>query len=222
MLYLALGEGRDTILARINRGSESLIIIDTLRSLLQLQDENDNAEIGRVCTPFVEACASLGKTLILSHHLRKETAEHGKGITGGHAFLAVVDRALELCFSDVETRREVRGQGRVEPVPSLLYEMQSDGKFLALGNPHEVALREVEECIIEALSSEWISVGEIRDSLSEPRPSDEQIRLALGDVLRQGRVERDPPQGGRGRKRLFRRVEDTSDPGAIPLLTPGG
>ena len=41
--------------------------------------------------------AAAGQTLVLLHHLRKGGGEHGEGITGGHAFLGIVD-AASVCF----------------------------------------------------------------------------------------------------------------------------
>lgn len=205
-LIFALGARPEAILARIQSGNETVVIIDTVRNLLSLRDETDNSEVARVLNPVIATCREGGKTLLLAHHLRKGGGEHGEAITGGHAFLGVVDLALEIAFDNpnAPNRRKVRGWGRVIAVPELVYEMRDDKSFAPLGAPEAVALGEVKSRVLETLNGEWQALREIHDALDEPKPSKRQLQYALDALTDAGQIERDPPQKRPGKTGKYR------------------
>jgi len=196
-LVFALGAQRSAVLEMIKRSTATVVVIDTVRSLLGLRDETDNSEVARVLNPFIAACRQLDMTLLLLHHIRKGGGQHGEGITGGHAFLGVVDLALELLRADggSENQRKVRGWGRVVAVPPLLYERDQDGTFRPLGSPEEVRLEEVTTRVYKVVEARGCTFKEIRQALGEPRPGHEQTRKALRALAERGEIERDPPIG---------------------------
>lgn len=193
-LVFALGVEPEIILERIARGGETVAVIDTVRNLLWLQDETDNSEVARVLNPFIATCRGGGKTLLLAHHVRKGGGEHGEGITGGHAFLGVVDVAIEVLRVEDPNKRRVRGWGRVIAVPELLYTQQPDKTFRALGSPQAVELEELKRRVQEVLNGDWQTRKEILAALDEPQPGLEQLRLALETLVGEGVAERDPAQ----------------------------
>jgi len=194
-LYYGLGVKPAEILDRVKDGEETVVILDTVRNLLRLRDETDNSEVARAMIPPISAAREGNKTLLALHHNRKGGGEHGEGITGGHAFLGVVDLALEIKFDGAEgsRRRQLRGWGRVIEVPKLLYELQDDNTMIALGSPALVALKEVEERVQGVMSEEWMTKKEIRGALDDPKPSDDQVAKALNALGADGEAERDPP-----------------------------
>ncbi|MCJ7510999.1 MAG: AAA family ATPase [Dehalococcoidia bacterium] len=192
-LVFALGMKPSDIRERIQAGQETVVVIDTIRNLLGFRDETDNSQIALDLIPLVTAARQSDKTAVFLHHTRKGGGEHGEGIAGGHAFLGVVDVALELRRDrQAERRRQVRGWGRIIPVPELVYEMAQDGSFLALGDPGAVALQAVKERAAGVLLEEWATTKEIGERLEEPKPSLEQLRQALESLAREGRAERKP------------------------------
>jgi len=205
-LVFALGAERKAILETIKQSTATIVVIDTVRNLLGLRDETDNSEVARVLNPFIAACRQSGMTLLLLHHIRKGGGQHGEGITGGHAFLGVVDLALELLRADggSENQRKVRGWGRVVAVPPLLYERDQDGTFRPLGSPEEVRLEEVKHRVFEIINGTWSTFKEIRQALGEPRPGHEQTRKALRALAGRGEIERDPPIGQDRRGTTYR------------------
>jgi len=205
-LVFALGAERKAILETIKQSTATVVVIDTVRSLLGLRDETDNSEVARVLNPFIAACRQSDMTLLLLHHIRKGGGQHGEGITGGHAFLGVVDLALELLRADggSENQRKVRGWGRVVAIPELLYAREDDGTFSALGSPRQVALDEVKDRVLGVLNAEWGTFKEIREGLDEPRPGHEQLRQALIALVEEGELERDPPIGKGKRGMTYR------------------
>jgi len=198
-IVFALGIEPEGILAEIQGSQDSVIVIDTVRNLLAIQDENDNSEVARVLNPYIVACRGKGATLILAHHLRKRGGEHGEGITGGHAFLGVVDIALEIGFADSNPeRRKVTGRGRILSIPELIYEQREDKSFAPLGSPADVTLREVKGRALEVLNGEWQPLKEIHAALAEPKPSLEQLRNGLSSLIVEGRILRDPAESKPG------------------------
>ena len=216
-LAFALGAGPKDIEDRIKKGDETVVVIDTVRNLLSIRDEIDNSEVARVLNPLIASCRGNRKTLLLVHHLRKGGGERGEGITGGHAFLGVVDVALEVGFPDgnVQNRRRIRGWGRILSVEELIYERAGDGAFTALGAPGAVARGRVKECCTELMTDKWQTARQIRDALPEPKPSEEQVRLALNELYDDGLVERDPQEPKPGKTYRYCRVGSQTSPPTI-------
>lgn len=196
-LEFAQGCDPDDLLALAVKGSETVVIVDTVRTLLQLEDENDNSCIARRIAPWVTAMRAAGKTLILVHHNRKGGGDHGEGIAGGSALLASVDLAVMLWRDNhAENRRVIETLGRlVEPV-RLLYERDADTKALRpLGDPSALELADVQSRVLEVLEPEvWLTTSQVREKL-DPRPSVGQTFNALKALGEAHKVRRDPPLG---------------------------
>lgn len=217
-LVFGLGTEPSALLNRVEAGVEEIVIVDTIRSLLGLEDENDNSGIARTLAPWVAGARRGGKTLILGHHERKQAGEHGQAIAGAHAFLGVVDIALELNRDPHNPRRRIlRGWGRVYEVPELLLEMDEAGELHVLGEPGQVALEAVKERVRETSTGEWTPTKEVLDSLGEPKPSLEQVRKALGSLAGDGQMERQPPMGQDKSGATYRWRAATSPPTVPPL-----
>ncbi|MDT7944436.1 MAG: AAA family ATPase [Dehalococcoidia bacterium] len=199
-IYFALGCPRQELLERIAQGQEAVVIIDTTK-LLGIADPDHAGEVTAVLAPVIASCRDAGKTLILVHHERKGGGQHGEGIAGSHAFLAMVDIALELLRDDKSSKRRIiRGYGRIVTVPELCYEMAEDGTLVPLGDPGALALEQVKERVLSLLTEEWQSLKDIMSAMGEPRPSEEWVRRALNALVEEGKAERDPPVGIKGNK----------------------
>lgn len=191
-IAFALGRSRKEIEEMIKVTPATVIIIDTLRNLLGLENENDNSEIADILNPFIALSRSKSKTLILLHHTRKGGGLHGEAIAGGHAFLGTVDVALELT-RHTDRRRIVKGSARVFTIPKLMYEKTPEGKFIVLGDPDELAIEEVRDRLLENLTGDWVTTGKARELIGKPEPSHEQVRQALDHLVSEHLIERDPP-----------------------------
>lgn len=167
--------------------------MDTTRNVLGLEDETDNSQIARLLSPLIAACRVGEQTLVFLHHHTKAGGEYGRGIAGRHAFLGIVDAALEIGREKTTNRRRLTGQARIVTVPGLLYEKAEDGTLTALGTPEDVGLAETQESAKEVLTEEWQKADGVRESLSDSKPSKEQLLKALGALARSGGAERDLP-----------------------------
>jgi hypothetical protein len=189
-LVFAIGAQPLALLARAETGAEQVVIVDTVRNLLQIRDENDNSAVSAVLLPWEAALSS--RTRIYVHHQRKMAGEHGQAIAGGGAFLGMVDRAIELQFDPHEKkRRQLVVRSRIVEAPDLLYELTDDG-LRALGEPDEVAAGEVQARALEVLNEEWQKTKEVHESLDDPKPSLRQVQLALKALHAGGKVDREP------------------------------
>jgi predicted ATP-dependent serine protease len=193
-VVLGLGMEPPHLFKRAFTGPEEVVIIDTLRSLLGLEDETDNSEVAKRLNPWIAEARKKNKTLIMAHHMRKGAGEHGEGIAGGHALLGVFDIALEILRDPNQPRRRlIRPYARLIAPPELVYELREDGQFVALGDPGALRLEEVSQRVRGVLIAEWQKTREIHEALGEPRPSLEQVRQALVTLAREGKIDRDPP-----------------------------
>jgi hypothetical protein len=193
-LFYGLGVTPYEILERIQAGDETVIIVDTVRNLLGLHDETNNSEVARALIPYVAASRGKGQTLIAVHPDRKGGGDHGEGIAGGHAFLGVVDIAIELKRDGQEdsARRLLRGWGRVFEIPRIIYELR-EGAMVPLGSPGQVSLKEVKSRFTNVLEDDWQTTKEIIEAVGEPKPSSDQAIKALEELAYEGVAERNPP-----------------------------
>ncbi len=186
MVLFGLGIEPAVLLARMRSGAETVVIVDTIRNLLQLVDERHNSEVARILNPWIGAAREGSKTIIFTHHMRKGSGEHGEGIAGGHALLAAADVGIELLHDQSHaTRRVLRTYPRLLPQRELVYERRQDGSFVALGEPDAVRKDEVKRRLLELLTGDWQTTKELHGALEEPQPSQEQVRLALGALAQE-------------------------------------
>ena len=122
-----LGRSYAEIAADVERGSEDIVIVDTLK-LLRIQRTSDDAEVSEALTPIIATCRNKGSTLVLAHHQRKDGGQYGEGISGSHAYLALVDVSLEIeRVPKLQNRRKVTGIGRLLEFPEFSYEKTEGG-----------------------------------------------------------------------------------------------
>jgi len=191
-LCFALGVDPSDILKRIKDGDESVVVIDTVRNLLGIRDESDNSEISRAMIPYVATAREKEKTLIFGHHERKAGGNYGTGITGGHAFLGIVDIGTELSRTKTGNHRRLRGWGRIIDVPELLYEKLDDGKMRVIGSPDAVSFEKVKKLVLSVVDRERRKTKKIREKLPDPKPSIDQVIRVLEELAKEKKIRRNP------------------------------
>jgi len=196
-LVFALGSTLGSILEVIEDGTDTVVIVDTIR-LLGFNDENDNAEINRVLSPLISLCREKNQTLILAHHTRKTGGNYGMAAAGGHAIVGIVDIVLEVSrVPKQEDRRRLRGWGRIIEVPDIVYEY--DGKTLTVLE----SVTELEEEALSILTSIPARTRAILKQMDDPKPSLRGLTYALERLAKRGKIERHPP------------IDEGSQPGVV-------
>jgi DNA repair protein RadA/Sms len=181
--------------AAFKPGLYDVIIVDTVRSFIGCDDENDAAKRGNSLLPWVTSAHATGLTLLLVMHARKGGGQHGEAIAGSHASLAGVDQAIEIGRTGNEDsrRRKLTTLGReFEPV-SLLYEMDTEGGLYEIGDTRTVLAKEFDQDILAVMP--WgreMSTTEIAAEL-DPRPNHQRLIRVLTRLCETGRVQRTPP-----------------------------
>lgn len=141
-LLPAFGSSSEAMLERIRLADEDIVIIDTGRSVIRWQDENDNAGMERTVRPWIQAARTKNRTFLVLHHARKGGGQFGEEISGGHALFGLFDQALVLKRDEVsaadkklglrpdQNLRWVQGWGRFGTVATMAYGL--DGSELKL------------------------------------------------------------------------------------------
>jgi hypothetical protein len=132
------------------------VILDTLPRFWSVYDENDNAQVMRAVSPFLELAQETGAVVILLHHERKSGGEDGRGIRGGSALLAIVDQALmlERRQGGTPTQRVLRALGRYDETPGEVILDLAGDEYRRLGTSEELKSGAKEGKVWAALSSE--------------------------------------------------------------------
>ena len=189
-VVFALGGNPEEINSLIIADKAEAVVVDTAR-LLGIADENDNPLIHRTLAPLIAACRESGKTLVLVHHTRKAGGSYGEGVSGGHAFSAIVDVVIEIERGKGGPQtRTLSGIGRLFSISDVLYKMVEGGVMRFLGAPMEVTLETVKDRIIESMTEQWATLTEIRSQLIDPIPSKSQMNAALNGLANDGVIER--------------------------------
>lgn len=97
-----------------------LIVVDTLASWWNVEDENDNAMVKRAVMPLLQVARDTGAAVLLIHHTGKADQGGGRAIRGASSLFALVDQALILKQSggDDSPRRVLEARGRFEQTPA--------------------------------------------------------------------------------------------------------
>jgi len=204
------------LLTHAQRSPEEVVVVDTLRNILGLEDETDSSKVVRQVSPWIAGMRNphplqdrRAKTFIALGHEIKEPGAFGRGIAGGHGLLGLFDGALEIeRVPGVPNRRRVTAIARLLDAPALLYERQADGSLIALGEPKVVSKIEISRRALEVLTDvgEWMRSADILAAMDNPKPGRETLRSALEDLFAEGEIERDPAEAVRGVAYTYRCV----------------
>ncbi|MFI5342042.1 MAG: AAA family ATPase [Candidatus Methylomirabilales bacterium] len=191
-----------------------LVILDTLPRFWSVGDENDNAEVMRQASPFLELARDTGAVVLLLHHERKSGGEEGRSIRGGSALFGLVDQALMLDRRQGGERshRVLRTLGRYEETPPELILVLAGSEFRKLGTPEEVSQQARAETVWAVLSEIPQAVAEIAKKADTPEGETRKVLEAIGNrVIRGG-------GGKRGSPFTYRRApQDSIPPQANPI-----
>lgn len=212
----ALNWSKREMILEIAGGTEDIIILDTTR-LLGIDDENDAGQVSKALTPFIAICQEEGKTLLAAHHAGKESGRGIKGAAGSHAWAGAVDSVMMLEHDAKQDRNTLSVTSRILcPVSSLMYQWKPPGRLIPIGDTEGVALDDIAERLLRVMGDEWVTAGELRKTIGEPRPGGEQIRRALGKLIESEVIERDPIADGTSRPGVIYHWRSSQPPTNLP------
>jgi hypothetical protein len=124
--------------------------------------------------PLSRAAAE-GIGIILTRHERKSGGEVGDSGRGSSAFAGAVDIVLSLrkpVANSKKTQRVLQALSRFSDTPPELLIELTDNGYVALGEPHDAALRDAKDLIIAITppaETEAITLKEIIETSDVPR-----------------------------------------------------
>jgi hypothetical protein len=174
----------------------ALVIVDTLQRLARVRDISNYAETTTALTPIINLARETGSHILLSHHNgKREYGELVDAPLGSIAIAGSVDVVMVL-----RRRGEVRTLATVQrfghDLPETVLELTPGGWPVFGQTWEDRALDQVEQQIVEYLSSRGEPVPEKPDIRRGVEASTVAITRALRELCEQGRVLR----SGSGKK----------------------
>jgi hypothetical protein len=191
----ALGHPVGAMLAQTFEREPDIVLIDTLRGVLAVADENKPEEMARSVNPWVAASQRSGATLIILHHENKAGGDHGRGVSGGHGLIGALDVIIEIRRdASVKTRRQISVMGRLLEPQEGIYERLDDGTVSYVGEARSIALDSIKDRVRDVLDgrADWATVKEIAAAMADPKPGADSVSRALAELANEERVIRDP------------------------------
>ena len=161
-----------------------LVLLDTLASYWNVEDENDNAKVIHAVNPWLDLARTLA-AVVLVHHERKSGGEDGKGVRGGSGLVGLVDQiiTLERRPGASATQRTLKALGRYGPAE--LVTDYAGGEYVLVGG--------TPAALLEALKAGG-TVEELSDVSRLPASTVRRGIFTLGArVERQGAGHRGDP-----------------------------
>lgn len=179
-----------------------VVILDTLSTFWNLEDENNNAAVVRAIKPLLQLARETNAVVFLLHHERKAGGEGGRSIRGGGALFGLVDQALllERPPGGRTNQRVLRSFGRYDETPPELVIEYVDGRYRSVGTPEEVGREAVAARVYGLLGREARSLKSIAEKAGlSPRAVEGALQDLGTRVSREGK-------GVRGDPYVFRRA----------------
>ncbi len=208
-----------------------LLVVDTLPQFAGLiGDAENNAGDALAAMHPLQRAASEGIAVVVVRHERKSGGDVGDSGRGSSAFAGAVDIVVSIRKPEGNSKRSMRvlhALSRFSETPGeLLVEFRENG-YVALGEPHEVVVKEAKDSIIAIApksDSEAVDLKSLIESGEVPRAT---AQRAIDELLTEGRLAR-VGEGKRGKPFRYFIPEihfcPTSDLDAqketIPLSTP--
>jgi predicted ATP-dependent serine protease len=104
----------------VMHSGEEVIVVDTASAVMGISVENDNDEVNRTLRAWTDLCRLREKTLIISHHQRKEGGDFGDSVSGAQAWTRVPDIVLDLRVDS--SLRYLSSRGRYPSPDSIYYD----------------------------------------------------------------------------------------------------
>ena len=155
----------EEITERCKKDSIDLVVIDTLSTFWPIDNENDSAQVLKALVPLYNFTENnIG--VLLVHHFRKGGGDQAQASRGSGALPGFVDNIIEFTRSSdgFYTQRILTTYGRFDAViPTVVIELNNEGKYITKGEPWQVSKSARLEKIISIFreSKEALSTKEV-------------------------------------------------------------
>jgi hypothetical protein len=190
-----VGRNPKELLEVAGASAARIVIADTLRHVAGVVDENDAGESRQKVSPWIGQCEARGQTFIAAaHHRKSPGVAGGERVAGSHVVVALFDVVLELNEVTEKNRRRLTGRGRLREVPTVITEMDADGRMVIIGDGRSVTRADNERRVLAAVkaASEPLTTTGVHGVLGQSAPSIDTVLRALTRLAIDGRIRRDP------------------------------
>jgi hypothetical protein len=183
-----------------------LLVVDTLPQFACLKGDSENnaGDALAAMQPLLRAAAD-GIGVILARHERKSGGDVGDSGRGSSAFAGAVDIVLSLRRPEgnaKRTHRVLQALSRFSDTPPELLIELTDTGYVALGDPHEAALKETKGSILTTVpksEAEAVDLKELTERSKVPRST---VQRAIEELLAERTLSR-TGEGKRGSPFLY-------------------
>lgn len=194
-VHVGLGQKPDELLAEMQYAPESIVIVDTLRNLLLPKDENDNSEMARVLTPWIDMHRQRENTLIFLHHARKGGGAYGEAAAGAGAITGLMDVTMEIMPKGSRTRGVIKVRARLTSPPDLIFTYDPETTNITPEAPAAASKgprTRLEQQVLDQMPAGALYKTYDVERLLQPTPSRDAITRALFSLASAGLLERQP------------------------------
>lgn len=174
--------------------SISLVIIDTLGSFWNVEDENSATRVMEALKPILHEARTTNACFLLLHHNRKSGGSAGLEIRGSNAIFAAVDVALILKENGVRTQRAITVQSRYPNAPKEMLVEFRDGEFTHLGYFHDTKQEQKDKVFLH-MTEKLTSIKEIASRVELHYST---VSVILKQLREEGKIRKKsgPGRGG--------------------------
>lgn len=196
-VYLGWGQKPEELLMVMQLAEEPIVVVDTLRAMLQPKDETDNSEMVRVLTPWISEQRKLGKTLIFLHHARKGGGTMGEAAAGGHAIVGAMDVIMDLTpYKGSRERGIIKVRARLITTPDMIFRYDPETTNITPELPAAARVTgrtRIEQQILDQMPAGALyKTGDI-ERLLQPTPARDTVTRSLVALAQAGLMTREPP-----------------------------
>ena len=176
------------------RVGAALLVVDTLAQFAGLigDSENNSGDALTAMQPLQRA-ASEGIAVVIVRHERKSGGDVGDSGRGSSAFAGVADIVLSLRKPEGNSKKTLRvlhALSRFSETPAELLIELRENSYVALGEPHEAALREAKDSIIANAPKSEPEAVDIKSLTESAEVRRATAQRAIDELLREERLAR--------------------------------
>lgn len=186
---------KDVLAAAIERPEYDVVVVDTARHLLRVDDENDASIVTKGMAPWCDLARD-GRSVIVFHHENKSV-----GVSGSTAWESLPDRIVHMTKIGGEdsAKRKVFSRGRIADDKTFDWELV-DGKAVVnkfVRKSRDDEMRDRRGRILEKLTGEPVSTKTLLLLLGD-KVTDDTLRNDLETMAVAGQVTaHEMPRGAR-------------------------
>jgi len=221
--YQLFGASGDVLLETVRKHIEEnkieLVIVDTLSSFSQSEDENDAVETRKGVRPFERMAHELKTGLIIFHHLNAGYGDRGQEPRGSTALKGVSHIELKMKYGGEEFQRKLIARSKVfNRLPDDLVIELKKGDYQVIGNATKMTKAKTRQRCKDALEEKPMEIEKLKRK-NPSLPSHVRLKKILDECVKEGDGVGRKGNGLRGHAWAYYRQKEKDDTSVIHTST---